>query len=147
MGILPDGLYLLRCLNTVLHLAESFEIVRLLLRDFEFQRSHFLVLAARHLFGGRLQRFARSGQFLTDPRTVSDADGQSHDAEKFHYVHRPTSKHHHPALVGTHTKGEAQAYDTGVAHGVAQHRRLRKSLHRHQQLLKALVNRGQSHGE
>ena len=107
MGILANFLYLLRRLDAVLYLPEPFEVVRLLLRHFQFEGCHLLIFAARHLFGRRLQCLSRPGKLLTDPRAVSDADGQSHDTEEFHHVHRPAPKHHHPALVGTHAKGKA----------------------------------------
>ena len=145
MGILTNGLNLLGCLYTVLHLTEFLQVVSLFLGNLAFHGGNLLVLGLGHCLGGSLQSFAGYLQLRAYPAARRDAHGQCNDTGQFHDIHRPASKHHQPALIGTYTKSQQQAEDTGIADGITEDGGFRERLHRHQKLVKALIDAWQSH--
>ena len=145
--VLADGGHLLGGGDGILHRPEPVKVLALLLRHFQLESGHFLVLCLCHRFGGGFQPFAGHLQGRAYPRRGGDADGDAHDAEQLHHVHTAPSEHHHPALVRADTECEAQPDHPCHPDRIAQHRHVGKCFHGDQQLVKALVDGRQSYSQ
>jgi len=145
VSILSDLLHLLGGLDAVLDLTEAFEVVVLLLGDFQLKCGNFSILALSHLTGHVLQSLAGHLERLADIAAVGDTQGEADDTGEFHHVHAAAAEHHHPALVGTHAEGKQQAEHLGEAEGTAEDGGLGEGLHGRQQAHQTVVDGREAH--
>ena len=92
MCILTNLLHLLGSLDGVLHLTETFEVVVLLLGDFQLQCGNLSVLALSHLSGHLFQSLAGHLERLADIAAVGDTQGKADDTGESPYKGQATDR-------------------------------------------------------